>query len=96
MGWYFFTISQNSGVMRAGRCDVMRLPRRMISTCGISRSFWKMYSSRRSESIIGSPPDMMTSRISGCSRMYSNAESYWLSGIFSGSPTLRRRVQKRQ
>ena len=28
--------------------------------------------------------------------MYSKADSYWLSGIFSGSPTLRRRVQKRQ
>ena len=38
---------------------------RMISTCGIARSFWKMYSSRRSLSIIGSPPDRMTSRISG-------------------------------
>ena len=38
----------------------------------------------------------MTSRTSGWLRMYSNADSYWLSGIFSGSPTLRRRVQKRQ
>ena len=29
-------------------------------------------------------------------RCTANADSYWLSGIFSGSPTLRRRVQKRQ
>ena len=34
----------------------MRLPMRMISMWGISRSFWNRYSSRRSESIIGSPP----------------------------------------
>ena len=34
--------------MRSGRCDVIRLPSRMISTCGIARSRWKMYSSRRS------------------------------------------------
>ena len=68
IGWYFCTISQNSGVMRSGRCDVMRLPSRMISTCGIARSRWKMYSSRRSLSIIGSPPDRMTSRISVCCR----------------------------
>src|SRR5205823_828799 len=82
--------------MRSGKCDVMRLPIRMISTCGIARSRWKMYSSRRSLSIIGSPPDMITSRTSGCAAMYSNADSYWLSGIFSGSPTFRRRVQNRQ
>ena len=55
-----------------------------------------MCSSRRSLSLIGSPPQRTTSRTSGCARMYANAESYWLSGIFSGSPTLRRRVQKRQ
>jgi hypothetical protein len=28
--------------------------------------------------------------------MYAKADSYWLSGIFSGSPTFRRRVQNRQ
>src|SRR5512140_3797915 len=89
-------MSQNSGVIRSGKCDVMRLPILMISMWGISRSFCRMYSMRRSDSIIGSPPERMMSRISVCSRMYANAESYWLSGIFSGSPTFLRRVQKRQ
>ena len=69
IGWYCCTISQNSGVTRSGRCAVMRLPMRMISTWGISRSFWKMYSSRRSLSIIGSPPDSTTSRTSVCALM---------------------------
>ena len=55
----------------------MRLPRRMISTCGISRSFWKMYSRRRSVSIIGSPPERMTSRTSG-----------WLADVLEGAVVL--------
>src|SRR4026208_2603352 len=54
-GWYFFTISQNSGVMRSGRCEVMRLPMRMISTGGMARSRWERDSRRRAGGGGGEP-----------------------------------------
>ena len=47
-----------------------------------------MASSRRSLRSSGSPPDMMTSRISVCSSRYWNADSNCDIGIFSGSPDL--------
>ncbi len=62
----------------------------------MARSRVRMASSRRSLSSSGSPPDMITSRISVCSSRYSEGLSNWDIGIFSGSPTLRRRVQNRQ
>ena len=90
------SVAQSSGVIRSGKWQGTRLPIRMISICWIDRSRLRMASSRRSESIRGSPPDMMTSRISGWASRYWKADSNWDIGIFSGSPTFRRRVQKRQ
>ena len=69
MGWYFRSMFTSSGVMRCGSTTGMRVPMRMISTCGIARRFLMTYSSRRSGTASGSPPEIRTSRISGCARM---------------------------
>jgi hypothetical protein len=94
-GWNVRSMLVSSGVIRSGRWHGTRLPIRMISRCGMARSRVRMASSRRSLSSSGSPPDMITSRISVCSSR-SQALSNCDIGIFSGSPTFRRRVQKRQ
>jgi hypothetical protein len=87
-GWWRFTMSHSSGVIRSGRWLGIRVWIRMISMCGMARSVERKNSMRRSLSMNGSPPDRTTSRTSVCSRRYSNAASNWLSGIFSGSPDL--------
>src|SRR3989304_376656 len=69
---------------------------RMRARGWTGRSRLRIWSSRRSDRSNGSPPDKITSRISECSARYWNALSNWDIGIFSGSPTLRRRVQNRQ
>ena len=96
-GWYFLSMFTRSSVMRMGMTTGVRVPMRMISRWGISRRRLMMLSSFASERVRGSPPEMMTSRMTGVFRMYSMAFSMFSSFIAaSSSPTRRRRVQWRQ
>ena len=65
-GWNFLIVSQSAGVIRSGRCEGIRVWIRTISTWEIARSLPRKYSTRRSESIRGSPPESATSRTSVC------------------------------
>ena len=96
-GWYFASMSHSSSSTRCGRNTGTRVPIRMISMCGMSRSPRMTDSSSFGARVSPSPPEIRTSRTWGVRRRYSSCASwsrrlkFWV-----GSPTIRDRVQYRQ
>ncbi len=87
----------SSFVIRMGKVQGIRVPMRITSTVGIPRRRPSMESSRASESIKGSPPEINTSLTVGFLLMYPIPSSIILSVmIISEEATFLFLVQKRQ